>query len=205
LTQPAAAAKAVQDRGQGHWQLIPGADASLREIGFPIDGKMAGRPLRDRIKDDKEAARRFVVWCQAGALHGERRWAEEDIDRLYAEFCRADHRHPTPANKLKQGLRACKRSLVYDSRPVQQDGRSRPVRWSIAAGKYPKPPKQEAQPEPAPAKEGRLLTFPFSAASSGLEPYWLPLASHERMKAVHRIRRQRNHKQRWDQANRRAA
>jgi hypothetical protein len=207
------AAKSGQDPGRVRPQLIPGAEQSLRSIGYPIDGKPLS-PLRERIKDRRELGTKFVTWAQAHALHGHERWGSEDVPWLYAEFCGpyCEHGPPGAHKDLSEALDVIPNKLAYKSRPVKgktANGKDRkPVRYSIAAGKYPKQPspKPQAQPEPETAKEGRRVVIPFSEASER-DLSWAPLMSHLAMKTRHmqRIARGRVKKQRWDAANRRAA
>jgi hypothetical protein len=132
---------------------LPGSIASLEAIGFPLHA----RPDRRRDKSQpKESAQRFVVWLRAFDLVKEP-LTDEDITRLYAEFCEDDYRHPTADNLLRGELKNVRG--VNWSKPRQDGGDGtvkRQTRWMISRGKYSLPPPQP----PSTKQEGVILAYP---------------------------------------------
>lgn len=143
--------------------VLPGAEASLADIGFPAAAPSG--PKKDSLPA-KIAANRFVVWLQAFDLVGQP-LNDEDLTRLYAEFCEADWCNPTYAKHLRSEL-AEHRAVTWRKASVGKgdDGKvKKRARYEIRAGKFPKQPKAPpppAEPEkPQPKQEGgRLFAFP---------------------------------------------
>ena len=156
----------VQAPERASWQLMPGAEASLAAIGMPAH---TSGPLRPKIRDKKELAAKFVTWLQAGALHGEKRHSDDDIQRLLAEFCRAYHCEQPIDADIRTGLGLLPNRLAYKSRPADNPGR--PVRWSIAPGKYPKPAaRKEPEPASSPKQEGGIVHWLRPLGGPGNDP-----------------------------------
>lgn len=172
--------------------MLAGAEASLKAIGFPISGDPPN-PKKPRL-DKFVAAEHFVIWLKAHGLHGI--YDDEGIISRYREHAARHIHEETPTNRILEGLKAAKGVKKKKVRHFV-DGKhvGRRVRWQISAARFPKPA--------TPAKEVRAEVVPFLAAR-GHEfspPQWL----HERIKALHRMRRTRNAKQRGWRISRRAA
>lgn len=142
--------------------VLPGAEASLAEIGFPQAAPPG--PKKDN-SPAKLAAHRFVVWLQAFDLVAQP-LNDEDLTRLYAEFCEADWCLPTYEKHLRSAL-ADHRAVTWRKTSVGKgdDGKvKKRARYEVKAGKFPKQkaPPPPAEPEkPQPKQEGgRLFAFP---------------------------------------------
>lgn len=145
---------------------LPGSEQSLSEIGFQPDKTHAG-PKRDK-RPPKEAALGFLAWLRAFDLVRDP-LTDQDMTRLYAEFCEADHREQTAENLMRGELKNMRKYVTW-GKPRAEDG-SRSARWTIKPGKYPK----VTAPEPAPAhpkQEGVLLRMvrPLAEAPSDGRP-----------------------------------
>jgi len=129
---------------------LPGSVSSLDAIGFPLHQ----RPDRRRDKSQpREAAQRFAVWLRAFDLVREP-LTDEDITKLYAEFCEDDYRQPTAENLMRGELKNLRGVDWGKPRTKGDDGEiKRPTRWLISRGKYSLPPTPTKQ-------EGNVLAYP---------------------------------------------
>jgi hypothetical protein len=178
---------------------------------------MAG-PKRDP-RPAKESAQAFKVWLQAFDLCRDPLSAE-DITRLYAEFCEADHREPSALNNLAGALKSLREvrwgKLVVGHKP---DGTAIKLsRYTIKPGKYPKVKAPEAD-SGHPSKGGVVALFrrplseapavepaqPSSQRSHTSDAFDHPILNAARAHWMRRDARHMNRKQRGSRMGRRAA
>ena len=105
-------------------QPLPGSEGSLAEIGFPVSGKVSG-PKRE-ARPPQEAAQGFYTWLRAFDLVREP-LTSEDMKRLYAEYCEADHRETTHESLMREELKTLKR-VTRRGKKVTIDGRRHEVK-----------------------------------------------------------------------------
>lgn len=119
---------------------LPGAEASLRGIGFPLDGKPPG-PQRER-QQAKVAAQRFLVWARAYGLADS--YSPARIEELLTEFCVEDHREKPATTHFLSALADL--HGVRKRRPIVDGVKSSNNRYEISPGKY-RRPKPDEQPQ----------------------------------------------------------
>lgn len=135
---------------------LPGSDDALKAIGIPFTGDRKG-PLLDALPG-RAAAEALVIWIQAHDL-ARTNLSSEQISAYDAECCQMRHRRQTLDSDVKEAMPHLRGRVVEKSRPKQPDG-SRPYRYAIKPGKYPKPEPQ-APAEPAERKQegGKVYAF----------------------------------------------
>lgn len=138
---------------------LSGTDGALKAIGIPFTGDR-NDPLLDALPG-REAAEALVAWIRAHDL-ARADLSSDQISAYDAECCKERHRKQTYERDLKNAMERLRG--VEKRRPEQPDG-SRPYRYDIKPGKYPKPAPPAApapepeQPRPKPQEGGRLLAF----------------------------------------------
>lgn len=126
--------------------MIPGAEQSLIDVGFPVDGPRVGNAPK---RSDKEAATAFLAWLRAYDLVDQKSLTDPDMKQLYAEFCTADGRETAAHEDLMRGqlknLRGVTKSKPRIRDDDHQQGFRKANRWTITPGRYPRPTPSKSQ------------------------------------------------------------